>query len=233
MVGGFRSYNDSGRYTQIDNDKEARTFKSQNDFFLGARLINSWGGYFMTTQTLSNFNNSVKDKWVAADSSITLLHPLWYQGDQWKVSGAFRQYLQTSEYSKQNNAHQTAYYVALTAYSGRWDYFNILIPRYFSKDNMQTTDSTYYLEDRSTISQNINSWLKLGFGQWSQVEAHNNSGTGTCIEIYPYIDFIFNKTTFISTRFSFPIHANGKVYDGPPEASKDYGYTEVFLETTL
>jgi len=236
LVMGWKSYNDSARPTNLQGvpDAKAKNYKGKQEMYLGAKLNNGWGAFGQIVQTRSQYKDATANKWETGDASLTLTHPVLYDAISWRVFGQFRQYFPTSDFSNHNGTYQSAYYLMLAArLNETQDAFNVLTPRYFYQTSYAATDTRFYVEDRTTISQKMNKWSRIGFGQWTQVEAHAGSPTGTAVEVYPYADFIMNKNLSFGPRMSFPVNVQGSVYDGPKKVAMDNAYFEMFLEATL
>lgn len=236
----FKSYNTSGRNSDLrDRDKNpaARTFQSKDEIAIGAKTTSGdWGGYVQFSQKTSAYNNTQRNKWsVNGDTSLSVLHPAWMDQPSYKLSGMARQYFPVSDASKDKGIYQSAYYLTLTANVGEGrSLFNQAIPRYFKQSAAYAANDTrFYVEDRTTVSQKLASWAKLGVGQWSQYEQHGSTPDAYCTEVFPYMDFNVNKNILISPRVYLPVMVKNQVYDGPQNATTDFAYAELYFEMAL
>ena len=200
LTGGFKSYNDSGRMVEL-NTPNSRLMKSRNEFFFGAKLATGWG---FTAQGVENYQiNSGKAGSVfsMSDPSLTISHPNIYESQNFKITGAFRQYVPVSSYSVGRNLWQEAYYFGMTwKLPNRFEVNNLLIPRYFWASKYQGKEATFFTEDFTTISRQVKPWMRVGFGQHTQFEVHSDAPLGRCIELYPYADFMLSSSIYFGPR---------------------------------
>ena len=233
MLMGLKSFNDSGRITDMNNPN-GRTLKAKQEVYLGAKAANGWGGYAQMVQTANGNNNPSNDKWSVGDPSITLLHPTIYDGVSWRVWGQYRQYFPLSDRSKSLNQYQSAYYLYFTARLNETDnVFNQFTPRYFTQSTYAPTDTKLYFEDRTALSHKVSSWFRFGFGQWSQYETHAATAAGTSVEVFPYADFIVSKNIYFGPRLQMPVYMQNSVYDGPRAVATDNMLAEIYFEAAL
>ena len=79
IVLGFKSFNDSGRVGDLDT-AGGRNAISKNEAYLGYRFNSGWGAFYNAVQYYNSYyHNDTKTKFSQGDSSITLLHPDFYE----------------------------------------------------------------------------------------------------------------------------------------------------------
>lgn len=233
-IGGIKSYNDSGRLQQM-NDKKAVHYSGKHEVSLGLKDKNSgWGAFAQYVQSVKTYGDSKKDKSSAGDPSLTLVHPDLYNQDGIKLSGQLREYFPVSDYSKTYNIYQQAYYLNLNAnFAHRYSLYNQIVMRKFTQDNYKKDSSTWAAEDFSTYTKNLTPWFRMGVGQWTHLEWHYATGTGTSIEVFPAFEFLFGPKTFLSARIMLPVYLQNKVYDEPSVVSLQNAGAELYFQTSL
>jgi len=233
VVGGLKSWNDSGRVRELQ-DPKGRFLKSKNEYFLGGKSEKGWGVYGQGVEYVRQYGNTVKNTVNPGDPSVTLMHPDLYNEGRLRVWGQFREYFPVSDFSVNRSQWQQAYYSRLLFKMRKnWDIYNEVIPRYFSQSYYQANDTTFYSEDLTTLSHKQNSWFRYGLGQHSQVEFHPGTPTGNCVEVFPYAEFALSPTIFLSPRIYVPVAAQNSVFDGPTNVSTGNVQGEVYLQATL
>lgn len=171
----------------------------------------------------------------AGDPSLTLIHPKFYDENGLRLTGQFRSYFPVTDRSNNRSQHQFAYYL-YTNYSlpRGMAVWNQLTPRYFAQSYYKPADTTYLVEDISTLTQEMNSWLKIGVGQHSQVEYHDKTKTGVVAEVYPLVNFVFSRNIFIEARVNMPVYTNeGAVYEAPTTVGLDQAQPELFMQISI
>ena len=234
LILGFKSLDLSGRAATI-NDDDGRIVKSKNEVYLGWRDQSGWGGYVQGVQYYHEYrNNPEKSKWSAGDSSVTLLHPDWYQSPTTSVFGQFRYYIPTTEWSKEKSINHYAYYLRVnTVLTAGHEIFNELVPRYFDNKIYDVGDTTGYAEDMLVYTYKINKSWKCGVRSYAQYEYHVEDPEGFSLEAGPHISYSFNSNFSISSGVWFPLVAKNKVYDGPRSVSTDQAFLDVFISAKL
>jgi hypothetical protein len=232
VIGGLKSFNVIGRGREMD-EVSGRRFKSKNEMFLGLKNQSGWGVQGMIVETAQVKGVSSKNTFGPADPSVTLMHPIMETAN-FKMTGAFRQYFPVSDLSVSNNLWQQAYYLNTTwKLKNKIELFNQAIPRYFSQSKYKSTDTTFYTEDYTTLTKVIHPKVRLGMGQHSQVEVHQETATGFVADIYPLMDVMITPTVYFGPRVYFPILASGSVYDAARSVSLNEAQVEFYLNATL
>lgn len=231
---GFKSWESSGRAAYL-NDDNARVMKSKNEIYLGYRDQSGWGGYAQGVQYYNSYkNNAEKTKWSAGDSSITLLHPDWYQSPTVTIYGQFRYYIPTTEWAVEKTVQQYAYYLrANFVLAPGHELFNEIITRYYDNKIYDIGDTTSYVEDTTVYNYKLNKNWKIGAKSWAQYEYHVTDEAGYCLEAGPQLIYAFNSNFSISTSISLPLAIKNKVYDGPKSVSTDQAYLDIFIQAKL
>lgn len=229
---GLRSYNDSIRDSARTTKNGLQNFKGKQEILAGIKVDAGWSLYAQAVQKAKTYEGGDNNYWETGDPSITIGHPAWYDDGTTRISGQVRSYYPLSEFSRIKQIRQYAYYMYVTSKLGSMDLYNELIPRAFSRPTYKTNDQYSSVEDRTQLSQNLNSWFRAGVGQFSIWE-FDKGRSGNTIEIYPYADFIVSKELFIGPRIYFPVASNGFVYDGPTDADLDNTYAELFIKADL
>lgn len=234
IIGGMKSYNDAGRPEQAATPG-GRQFVSKDEFFLGVRSQSGFGVYGQIRQDVKNFSSGGKTPTgvYTGDPSVSFLHPI-YNSDRFKITGMARQYFPASQHSVSENIYHTAYYLNLVnELKGGYDLFNQFTSRYFSATNYLPNDGVFYEEFTTTFSKLLNQSVRLGFGQQTQLETHNDVPVGTTLEIFPYADFMFTKTIYIGPRVYIPLAVQNYVYDAPNAVSLNNVQAEIYFQATL
>lgn len=235
---GFKSYNSSARVANLEDDAKApskgQVYNGKQEVFVGYRFANDWGGYVQTSQTRQQYNDRNLNRWSSGDPSFTLLHPDFYDSGFLRLRGQFRAYLPYTERSKNQNIQQVAYYFTqIFALGNGQEVFNQVTPRYFGAETYKDTDTTWYFENRTIYTKKLNSWCKLGLGNWLQIEQHQGTATGYASEVIPQVDFMIGSNITFGPRISLPIYSQNVVYDGPKNATLDEARGELFFQASL
>jgi hypothetical protein len=235
---GFKSYNTSARVGYMRDTEtsptKGRIYNGKQEAFLGYRFENQWGGFVQATQYKQQYNNSQLDRWSVSDPSLTLIHPDLYDNGFLHVTGQLRGYLPYTDRSKTLDIRQYAYYSnQIFSLGNGQEVFNQVVPRYFAANSYAPGDTTWYLEDRVIFTKKINSWCKLGLGNWLQIEQHSATATGYSDEVIPQVDFLISRNFSFGPRISLPIFALNAVYDGPKNATFEEARGELFFQATL
>jgi hypothetical protein len=248
LMAGIKSYDDSGRPQELSTPGQ-RQFRSKNEFFFGVRSKSGFGiygqaveyvHYYTPVTTTSGPSKPTANAKAApidgarnGDPSLSLMNP-FYSDDRLSVTGQFREYFPVSVRSVNQGIYQQAYYVNLLyKMHGGLDFYNQLVPRYFSQMTYKATDGVFYTEDWTTISRQFRPWIRAGFGQHYQVETHNNTPAGQTVEVFPYADLMLTKTVYIGPRIYFPVAVQNSVYDAPTAVSANNIQAEVYFQATL
>ncbi len=234
IMSGWKSYTDSGRPEQVATPGD-RQFISKNEFFLGVRNQAGYGLYGQIRQDVKNFSPGGKNVTgiYANDPSVSFMHPI-YSTDRFKIAGLARQYFPGSAHSVSENIYHTAYYLNfLNELKGGYDLFNQFTSRYFSATNYTPTDGVFYEEFTTTLSKRLNETVRLGIGQQTQLETHNDIPVGKTVELFPYADFNFTKTIFAGPRIYVPVAVQNYVYDAPKAVSFNNIQAELYFQATL
>lgn len=237
-IAKFESFNSSGRKGDLENRNGApkmKIFQNKNEFSLGAKMKSGWGGFVKMVRTSTAYNDTNKNKWSDInDSSVTLIHPAWVEGSDYKLTGYIRQYIPDSEWSRKNTITHTAYYLFLTAnLSPGLELFNQATPRNFSQPVYKSDHTRFVFEDRTSLSYSLgNNWF-AGAGQWTQFEKHNRTADGYSVEAYPMVDYKPTKNLAVGGKIYFPVFAQNVVYDGPSNADLNNAWAELSLTLAM
>ncbi|MBK9294406.1 MAG: hypothetical protein IPM57_08160 [Oligoflexia bacterium] len=234
LTGGFKSYNNFAREREL-LEKEGLRFKSKNEFALGFKDSMGWGLSALAVETLETKGKSSLNKFGPADPSLTITHPI-YKSDFFKLTGAFRQYFPVSDRSATNHVWQHAYYLNSTLkMANKIEWSNSLTPRYFSQDKYKSTDTSFYIENWSTITKQFENikWLRVGAGMHHQVEVHPGTQTGIVMDVYPQADFMLTSNIYAGPRIYFPTYVVGSVSSSAKSAALSEVQAEFYLQATL
>jgi hypothetical protein len=235
---GFKSYNTSARVRYLQDDtsgaNKGQTYNGKQEFFVGYKFANDWGGFFQAAQSRLQYNDSTLDRWATNDPSLTLLHPDFFDNGFLRLRGQLRGYLAYTDRSKAQNIQQVAYYFTqILALGNGQELFNQVVPRYFGASTYKATDTNFLLENRTIYTKKINSWCKLGLGNWFQAEQHAGTPTGYSSEVIPQVDFVLNSNLSFGPRMYLPVFSQNVVYDGPRNATLDEARGELFIQASL
>ncbi len=234
LMGGMKAYNDVGRAQQTA-PAGSRQFISKDEFFLGVRTQGGFGLFGQVVQDFKNYSPGGKKLtgFYTDDPSISFLHPI-YTSDRLIITGLAREYFPASAWAVGGNIYEQAYYLNIVyKMKGGYDLFNQLISRYFSATNYVPSDSVFYEEYTTTLSKLLGRSVRVGLGQQTQVETHNDTPVGKTLEIFPYADFLISKTIFAGPRVYIPVAAQNSVYDAPIGVSISNVMAEFYLQATL
>lgn len=237
-LAGFKSYNTSGRVGYMNDDakglNKGQVYSGKQEFFVGYKFANDWGGFLQGAQSRQHYNDRNMNRWSVSDPSVTLMHPDFYNDGYVKLRGQFRAYVPYTDRSKAQNIQQVAYYFTqIFSLPNGQEVFNQVIPRYFGADSYKDTDTTFYVENRTIYTKKLNSWCKLGLGNWLQMERHAGTPTGFSSEVIPQVDFIVSSNMSFGPRVSLPIYSENAVYDGPRNATLAEARGELFFQASL
>ncbi len=231
LIAGWKSYNDSGRLNQLQ-DPKSRDLKSKNEMFLGFRSELGYELFGQIVETGKYYGDTapLRTKVAPDDPSLSIRHPI-YKDTSLKIDGVLREYFPVTDFSISRNLYEQSYYLTLTyQMASKWVLWNQLIPRYFSQTNYKATDTTFYTEDYTTLTRKVNDWFRVGLGQHSQLEYHNATATGYCVEVYPLADLMLSDKIFAGPRVYFPVAAQNAVFEGPAQVSAQNIYGEFYLQ---
>jgi len=234
IIAGIKSYNDAGRAEQVAA-VGGRQFVSKDEFFLGVKSESGFGLYGQLRQDLKNYSpgGSNVTGFYTGDASASLVHPI-YSDDHLKITGLAREYFPTSTFSNSKNIYQQAYYLnILYKMKGGFDLFNQFTSRYFSASNYAPKDGVFYEEFTTTYSKLLNQSVRLGLGQQTQLETHNDFPVGKTLEIFPYADIMVSKTVFFGPRVYIPLAVQNYVYDAPTNVGISNVQAELYFQATL
>ena len=229
---GIKSTNTGERLgdAQLPN---GRTYELQNEDYVSIVHKSGWGLSAMYVTDGDSYNKTGTN-YGPGDASLTLLHPAWYTGRDLTLTGQFRMYYPSSNWSASHEIHEFAYYVFANYNMAKGlNFWNQLTPRYFAQPTYGASDTTYFAEDYSALTQRVNSWLRYGIGQHSQQEWHYRTAAGTSIEAYPLLDFFITANVFIEPRLKIPLVEENSVYDAPRNASLQQMYGEVYVQIAI
>ena len=237
IVGGVKSYSDFGRQSEQTDPKSGRLVKSKNEFYLGAKSKSGWGAYAMGVEYGYAINeNPVNGKhsgFTQGDPSFSILHPVYDDGKV-KITGQFKQYFPVSDFSVSKNIWEQTYYsVLLWKMPRRFDFSNVLIPRYFSARNYAPGDTNFYTEDYTQVTYPVAKWMRVGLGQHYQVEVHAATPVGQTLEVFPMADFIIAPGVFAGPRVFFPVAVQNSVFDAPKSVNLNQAQPELYIQATL
>jgi hypothetical protein len=226
-----RSTNDSGRFGDY-GDPKAKEYRLKNEYFVGASHASGWG--IMGTAVTKGYATQTDSTYGPGDASVILTHPAFYSDETTKVWGAFRRYFALSNWSKDHNVEQYAYYLFTTHKMGKGvELFNAFSARAFNVANNDGKDSPSSFDDLTHISQKMNSWLRLGVGQHITFENHYRDPSGTYMEMYPFAKFILSSNIFIEPRLLLPLYKQNYVFDTPKTVALINSQAELFVNIAL
>jgi hypothetical protein len=235
---GINSTN-TGERIQDVNNPNGRRYELQNEDYVSLVHRSGWGLSLMYVTDGDAFDNSKAGGGQAAvygpgDASVTLLMPTVYQGRDLTLTDQFRAYYPNSNWSASHEIHQYAYYLFANYNMPKGlNLWNQLTPRYFAQPTYGASDTTYFIEDYSALTQRVNSWLRYGVGQHSQEEWHYQTAAGTSVEVYPLVDFFISANVFIEPRLKFPLYEVNSVYDAPHTVGLGEMQGEVFVKIAI
>jgi hypothetical protein len=234
---GLKSQNTTGRLFEYDNANGKR-YQSKHEFYIGAVHTSGWGGYVQAVQSGSLYAGAMAESsrsgLRAGDPSFTLLHPDWYRGTSVTLGGQYRAYFPNSARSRDLDLYQQAYYLYTTwKMPAMWTLWNQTAPRYFIQSHYGPSDTTYAIEDLTTLSKQLSPTLSAGIGQWTQVEAHDKTATGVSVDISTFVRYTPIQNLWIEPRLLLPAYEKNSVYDAAPTASLRNARAELYAQMTL
>ncbi len=238
MKAGIKSQNTSARAYELDNVNGRRYIQKQ-EYYLGFVHENGWGLYGQAVTsgpTYAGQGNRLKGSGVvgAGDPSMTILHPDWYRGSSLTLAGQLRSYFPVTDRSQDRQQHHFAYYLYTTVKLARsWTIWNQTVPRYFSQSYYQAKDTTYYIEDLGTLAKAVSTRWSLGVGEWTQVEAHQETKTGVAVDLKAFARFAPIANIWIEPRFIIPALIKNAVYDQAQAVSLSNARVELYAQITL
>jgi hypothetical protein len=242
LIGGIYSYNDFARqFEMVDSTPKlqnaGRVIKSKNELFLGLRNADGWGVQAMVVPYYFSWDSNPaaqkNSQIIQGDPSLSFMHPI-YKSDNVTLTGKFREYFPVGDRSVNRSQWQQAYYLNLgMKLPNKVDLYNSLIPRYFSQAFYDAKDTTFYVEDVTTLTRSLASWVRVGLGQHTQIESHLVTPVGKTVELFPLADFMLSPTVFMGPRVYLPIYTQNSVYDAPRSAALESVQAELFFQATL
>ncbi len=234
---GLKSQNTTGRLFEYDN-ANGRRYQSKHEMYVGAVHASGWGGYVQAVESGSLFAGAAADTsrsgLRAGDPSFTLLHPDWFRGTSVTLGGQYRSYFPNSTRSRDLGQYQQAYYLYTTwRMPAQWTLWNQTTPRYFIQSRYNPTDTTFYVEDLTTVSKQLTSTLAAGIGQWTQVETHDRSSTGVSVDVSTFVRYTPIQNLWLEPRLILPAYEKNAVYDAAPTAALQNARAELYAQMTL
>ncbi len=234
--GGIKSFNEFGRARELENPSGRRLY-SKNEYFATVQTKSGWGLFAQGVESQNSNGSRGRSTTAPEDPSIGILHPI-YENDKVKMWGLMKEYLQVGDYSVHQHLWEQSYYwYTVAKLKNKINFFNVLIPRYFSQPQYAPDDTTFFIEDYLTVSKPLNKWLRYGIGQHTQMEEHPVTLTGVTSDIYPFLNIqVAPKSfpmVFIEPRIHFPIYVNGSVYDAPRLVSLNEAQAEIYIQVVF
>ena len=237
LKAGIKSQNTTGRLNEYDTASGKR-YQAKHEFYLGAVHSSGWGGFVQAVESGSIFVGAKSDTSSsglrAGDPSLTLLHPDLYRGTSLTLAGQYRSYFPNSARSRDLDQYQQAYYLYTTyKMPAMWTIWNQTTPRYFFQSKYAATDTTYYVEDLTTVSKQLTSTIAAGLGQWTQVEAHDVKETGVSVDVSTFVRYTPIQNLWIEPRLILPVYEKTSVYDAAPTAALKNARAEIYAQMTI
>jgi hypothetical protein len=237
LKAGIKSQNTTGRLNEYDTSSGKR-YQAKHEFYVGAVHASGWGGYVQAVESGSIFVGAKSDTSSsglrASDPSLTLLHPDWYRGTSLTLAGQYRTYFPNSARSRDLDQHQQAYYLYTTyKMPAMWTIWNQTTPRYFFQSKYAPGDTTYFAEDLTTDSKQLNSNFAAGIGQWTQFEGHDKTADGLSVDASVFVRYTPIQNLWIEPRLFLPVYEKNSVYDAAPTAALKNARAEIYAQMTI
>lgn len=233
LKAGIKSQNTTGRMYDLNNPNGKR-YNLKNEYYLGFVHSSGFGAYGQAVTSGPMAAGTGRTAVGAGDPSVTLLHPDYFRGQSLTVAGQFRAYFPVSDRSVTQNIHQFAYYLMETYKMPRmWSMFNQTVPRYFAQSVTKDTDTTYYVEDLTTLSKQVASTWALGVSQWTQVETHSATPTGVAVDAGVFARWTPIANIWIEPRLLTPVYIKNAVYDQSTSVALAGSRAELYAQLTL
>lgn len=234
MRAGVKTTETSARAFEY-NDKEGRRLRQKYEYYLGAVHKSGWGGYGQAQTSGTTFAGEKNSSAIqGGDASVTILHPDFYKGPSLSLGGQFRRYFAVTARSKGRDQKQWAYYLYTTyKMPASWVLWNQATPRFFDQDFYKKGDTTYYFEDVTNLTKALSQELALGIGQWTQVEWHSRTDTGTSVDASLFARWTPIANIWIEPRLILPAYVHNTVFDAARKVALDGARAELYAQITL
>ena len=143
-------------------------------------------------------------------------------------------YFPTSEKSQANNIHSVEIrnYLDLT-FSHGFTASSFSMARFFDRDTKADSDLSSLVYSSFELAHQTLPTVALAFG--GQFEADNSyrAGTGTQIDLYPFIDFTFIPNVLIEPKYYFPVSVGGNRSVDASGVALDQSKAELFIKIAI
>ncbi len=234
MRAGIKTTETSARAYEY-NDDNGRRLRQKYEYYLGAVHKSGWGAYGQAQTSGTTFAGTKYSSAIqGGDASVTLLHPDFYKDASLTLAGQFRRYFAITARSKGRDQKQWAYYF-YTTYKMPASYviWNQATPRFFDQDFYKKGDTTYYFEDVTNLTKQLNQELALGIGQWTQVEWHSRTDTGISVDASVFARYTPIANIWIEPRLILPAYVHNTVFDAARKVALDGARAELYAQITL
>lgn len=175
------------------------------------------------------------DRTGVQDPTLTLQHPI-FETMTTNLSGLFRESFPVSEFSSTRHIWSQSYYLALvTKLPKGYRLANTLTFHYISKDTYNPPFDTGFSSGIITsLSRRLNDWCRVGGGQKSQMDVHQQGPVGSSVALFTNADFTITPRVYAGPRVTFPIASQNAAFaDGPTNPSIGNIQAEIYLQAAL
>lgn len=211
-----------------------KNFDLGNEVRIGLKHASGWGFSLTGAYQTGNFADPAGDTGVAKDASLMIFHPSLIKNDTFDFHGLVRIYAPTSEKSRENNIQSMAYWGFLDiTLAKRFSMTNLLIARGNSQPSPAADDTQSWFYDSLELYHQTAKGISLSFG--GQVIQNNSyaSGSGTEVDLYPFIDFTIIPNVLIEPKYYFPVFVGGNGSAGVSGAALNQSQAELFIKIAI
>jgi hypothetical protein len=201
---------------------------------VGLKHVSGWGFNLTGAHKTNNYADSAKNTGTNGDASLMVYTPPYIKNDSVSVYSIVRPYIPTSERSQATNTHSLEFrnYIDLT-FSHKLTATNFTLVRFFDADKMGDGDLTSLVYNALEFYHQTLPKVALAFG--AQYEADNSyrSGTGTQVDVYPFIDFNVIPNVLIEPKYYFPVSIGGNRSVDASGVALDQSKAELFIKIAI
>lgn len=211
-----------------------KNYSRKHELVLGGKHSSGFGAAVTGSVSVSDYDDSTKNKQTTNDITTILYHPTLYKNDGWDVYGFARIYYPTSDASKAANSWHYLYLLGTNFdLGGGLRLENCLIPHYFSKNSFADDDTYFLLEEELLAKYDVTKWMTVGLGPYMVVDSKERSAPGTSIELTPVIGFNLGDHVYFEPKMYLPIYTDGQVGGGPRRAALSEIAGEFYLKLAM
>ena len=213
---------------------DGQNFGLGTEVRVGLKHTSGWGFNLTASHQTNNYADSARNTGANGDASLMVIAPSFYKDDFVDFHGIGRFYLPTSDSSRSGHVLSADYRNFLDFNFGHsLTATNLTITRFFDRDNKDAAALSSFVYNSLEFTHQTMKTVALAFG--GQFEADNSygNGTGTQVDLYPFIDFTVIPNVLIETKYYFPVFVGGNRSVGASGVALDQSQAELFVKIAI